>query len=76
MALKDVIGEHAFVSKVDVSDLDASAAFYGRKLGLVSDENYSTPTWRQFRVLPRVAIGLNVNPAGVGTAMRLRRMKP
>lgn len=67
MALKDVIGEHAFVSKVDVSDLDASAAFYGKKLGLVPDEKYNTPTWRQFRVLPRVAIGLNVNPGGVGT---------
>ena len=67
MALKDVIGEYAFVSKVDVSDLDASVAFYGKKLGLIPDEKYHTSTWRQFRVLPRVAIGLNVHPTGVGT---------
>jgi glyoxylase I family protein len=68
MALKDVIGEYAFVSKVDVSDLEASSTFYGKTLKLTLDDKFSTPTWRQFRVFPRLAIGLNLNPSGVGTA--------
>jgi glyoxylase I family protein len=67
MALKDLIGEHAFVSKVDVSDLDIGSAFYGKTLGLTPDDKFNTPTWRQFRVFPRLAIGLNLNPSGIGT---------
>ncbi|MEO2218166.1 VOC family protein [Chromobacterium vaccinii] len=69
MALKDIIGEYAFVAKVDVSDIDKSAAWYGGKLGLVHDPRFDTPTWRQYNVpgLARAAIGLNLNPGGVGS---------
>jgi len=69
MSLKDLLGEYGFVAKVDVSDLDASANWYGSKLGLIPDPRYNMPTWRQFN-LPGItlsAIGLNLNAAGVGS---------
>lgn len=69
MALKDIIGDYAFVTKMDVSDLDKSANWYEQRLGLVHDARFDTPTWRQFSVpgIARVAIGLNRDPAGVGS---------
>ena len=69
MSLKDMVGDYGFVAKVDVSDLDASTDWYEGKLGLMLDERYSTPTWRQFALpgISRTAIGLNLNPAGVGS---------
>jgi len=69
MSLKDLVGDYGFVAKVDVSDLDASTDWYERKLGLMLDERYSTPTWRQFSLpgISRTAIGLNLNPAGGGS---------
>jgi glyoxylase I family protein len=69
MSLKDILGEYGFVAKVDVSDLDASAKWYESKLGLIPDPRYNTPTWRQFNLpgIPLTAIGLNLNPAGVGS---------
>lgn len=69
MSLKDLVGDYGFVAKVDVSDLDASTDWYERKLGLMLDERYSTPTWRQFGLpgISRTAIGLNLTPAGVGS---------
>lgn len=69
MSLKDIVGDYGFVAKVDVSNLDASTDWYQRNLGLRLDERYSTPTWRQFGLFgsSRTAIGLNLNPAGVGS---------
>jgi glyoxylase I family protein len=69
MSLKDIFGDYGFVAKVDVSDLDTSAGWYESKLGLIPDSGYDTPTWRQFNLpgIPLTAIGLNLNPVGVGS---------
>ena len=69
MTLSDVIGEYAFVAKVDVSDLNASFQWYETKLGLVPDPKFNTPTWMQLQLpgISNVAIGLNLSPTGVGT---------
>jgi len=69
MSLKDIVGNYGFVAKVDVSDLDVSTSWYEGKLGLILDERYNTPTWRQFNLpgVPLAAIGCNLNPAGVGS---------
>lgn len=68
MSLKDLLGEYGFVAKVDVSDLDKSTTWYADKLGLIPAQVYSTPTWRQLDMpdISSVAIGLNLNPQGVG----------
>ena len=69
MSLKDIIGEYGFVAKLDVSNLQASAAFY-TALGLEHDPRFDTPTWMQFNLpgIDQVAIGLsasgNVSPGG------------
>jgi lactoylglutathione lyase len=69
MALKDIIGDHAFVAKMDVADLDRSALWYQNSLGLRHDPRFDTPTWRQFGVpgIAHLAVGLNLNPTGVGS---------
>jgi glyoxylase I family protein len=69
MSLKEMVGNYGFVAKVDVSDLNASTDWYQGKLGLMLDERYSTPTWRQFTLpdLPSTAIGCNLNAGGVGS---------
>jgi predicted enzyme related to lactoylglutathione lyase len=61
MSLKDVIGEYGFVAKLDVSNLQASAGFYGTALGLEHDPRFDTPTWMQFNLpdIDQVAIGLS-----------------
>jgi lactoylglutathione lyase len=69
MTLSDVIGEYAFVAKVDVSDLNISFQWYSTKLGLTPDPRYNTKTWMQINLpgIPNVAIGLNLSPTGTGT---------
>ncbi len=66
--LKDV-GAYAFVAKVNVSNIEASVAWYTSKLDLEVDRRFmEIPTWRQLNMpgLERVAIGLNQS-ANVGT---------
>ncbi|MDN7676412.1 VOC family protein [Burkholderia oklahomensis] len=69
MLLKNITKEYAFVSKIDVSDLDASSDWYQKNLGLIPDSRYDTPSWRQFNLpdLKRVALGLNFDSVNVGT---------
>ncbi|MEH1858455.1 MAG: VOC family protein [Nostoc sp.] len=63
MTLKNTFGEYSFVSKVDVTDLEASVKWYTEKLGLVLESKYDTPSWRQFSIpdIERFAIGLNLS---------------
>ena len=63
MTLKNTFGEYSFVSKVDVTDLEASVKWYKEKLGLVLESKYDTPSWRQFSIpdIERFAIGLNLS---------------
>ncbi|MEH2256221.1 VOC family protein [Nostoc sp.] len=63
MTLKNTFGEYSFVSKVDVTDLEASVKWYKDKLGLVLESKYDTPSWRQFSIpdIERFAIGLNLS---------------
>ncbi|MEH2168693.1 MAG: VOC family protein [Nostoc sp.] len=63
MTLKNTFGEYSFVSKVDVTDLEASVEWYKNKLGLVLESKYDTPSWRQFSIpdIERFAIGLNLS---------------
>ncbi|MEH1830625.1 MAG: VOC family protein [Nostoc sp.] len=63
MTLKNTFGEYSFVTKVDVSNLEASVEWYKSKLGLVPENKYDTPNWRQFSFpdIPRFAIGLNLS---------------
>ena len=63
MTLKNTFGEYSFVTKLDVTNLEASAEWYKSKLGLVPEEKYDTPNWRQFSFpdIPRFAIGLNLS---------------
>ncbi|MBD2730703.1 VOC family protein [Nostoc sp. FACHB-892] len=63
MTLKNTFGEYSFVTKLDVTNLEASAEWYKSKLGLVPQEKYDTPSWRQFSFpdIPRFAIGLNLS---------------
>ncbi len=62
MSLKDIIGEYGFVAKLDVSNLQASDAFY-TTLGLEHDPRFDTPTWMQFNLpgIDQVAIGLSAS---------------
>ncbi|MEH1945345.1 MAG: hypothetical protein V7L01_34740 [Nostoc sp.] len=39
MTLKNTFGEYSFVTKLDVTNLEASAEWYKSKLGLVPEEN-------------------------------------
>lgn len=70
MELKDLIGEFAFVAKVNVSNLSVSREWYKTKLGLKYDPRYDTPTWAQFSVpsIKRTAIGLNLDPSHTGSS--------
>lgn len=63
MTLRNTFGEYSFVTKLDVTNLEASAEWYKSKLGLVPEEKYDTPSWRQFSFpdIPRFAIGLNLS---------------
>ncbi|MBN3872789.1 MULTISPECIES: VOC family protein [unclassified Nostoc] len=63
MTLKNTFGEYSFVTKVDVTNLEASVEWYKSKLGLVPEDKYDTPSWRQFSFpdIPRFAIGLNLS---------------
>ncbi|HEV7743555.1 MAG TPA: VOC family protein [Pyrinomonadaceae bacterium] len=63
MSLKDIIGEYAFVIKLEVSNLQASAGFYENGLGLIHDPKFDTPTWMQFNLpgIDQVAIGLSLS---------------
>lgn len=68
--LSKIAGEYGIVAKVDVSDMDASVIWYKSKLDLVLDKGLTRiPTWRQLNApgISRFAIGLNLNPKGVGT---------
>ena len=72
MTLKNTFGEYSFVSKVDVTDLEASVKWYKDKLGLVLESKYDTPSWRQFSIpdIERFAIGLNLsNSVEVGSTV-------
>jgi glyoxylase I family protein len=69
--LKNIAGEYAFVAKVNVSNMDASAEWYVSKLDLVLDPRYlKNPSWKQLNTpgIPRFAIGLNLDAKNVGTA--------
>ncbi|WP_375503962.1 VOC family protein [uncultured Nostoc sp.] len=63
MTLTNTFGEYSFITKVDVTNLEASVEWYKSKLGLVPEEKYDTPNWRQFSFpdIPRFAIGLNLS---------------
>ncbi|WP_375479952.1 VOC family protein [uncultured Nostoc sp.] len=63
MTLTNTFGEYSFIIKVDVTNLEASVEWYKSKLGLVPEEKYDTPSWRQFSFpdIPRFAIGLNLS---------------
>ena len=67
--MKEIIGEYAFVAKVNVSDLDLAVAWYER-IGLVLNPDFQTPTWRQMIDPndPNVNIGLNLDAQNTGTA--------
>lgn len=71
MALKDLITEYGVVSKIDVSSIEASTAWYEEKLELVLDNRFNTPGWWAQLYLPEfgpaVAVGLNHNPERTGT---------
>ncbi|MEH1932715.1 MAG: VOC family protein [Nostoc sp.] len=72
MTLKNTFGEYSFVTKVDVTNLEASVEWYKSKLGLVPEDKYNTPTWRQFSLpdIGRVAIGLNLsNSVEIGSTV-------
>ncbi|MEH2421800.1 MAG: VOC family protein [Nostoc sp.] len=72
MTLKNSFGEYSFVSKVDVTNLEASVEWYKDKLGLVPESKYDTPNWRQFSIpdIGRFAIGLNLsNSVKTGSAV-------
>ena len=60
MSLIDVLGEYAFIAKLDVSNLKMSADFYENVLGLVHDPRFDTDKWMQFNVpnINQVAVGL------------------
>jgi lactoylglutathione lyase len=70
MSLRDIIGNFGLVAKVDVSNLNSSIAWYQEKLGLVHDPQFDVPGWwAQLNIteVPQTAVGLNMNPNGVGT---------
>lgn len=68
--MKEIIGEYAVVSKVNVKNLEASLEWYQSKLGLRYDPRYTTPTWGQLLVQPNLAVGLNKEePTGTGEAV-------
>lgn len=60
MTFDAIFGSAGFVSKLDVSDLDASIEWYSGKLGLTLDPNYRTAQWAQMNIpgIPGMAIGL------------------
>ncbi|MEH2288684.1 VOC family protein [Nostoc sp.] len=63
MTLKNTFGEYSFVTKVDVTNLEASVKWYKDKLGLVPEDKYDTPSWRQLSIpdIGNFAIGLNLS---------------
>ncbi|MEH2081820.1 MAG: VOC family protein [Nostoc sp.] len=63
MTLKNTFGEYSFVTKVDVTNLEASVEWYKDKLGLVPEDKYDTPSWRQLSIpdIRNFAIGLNLS---------------
>lgn len=63
MTLKNTFGEYSFVTKVDVTNLEASVQWYKDKLGLVPEDKYDTPSWRQLSIpdIGNLAIGLNLS---------------
>ncbi|MEH1767205.1 VOC family protein [Nostoc sp.] len=72
MTLKNTFGEYSFVSKVDVTNLEASVEWYKSKLGLIPEEKYDTPSWRQLSIpdIGNLAIGLNLtNSVEPGSAV-------
>lgn len=72
MTLKNTFGEYSFVTKVDVTNLEASVEWYKDKLGLVPEEKYDTPNWRQLSIpdIGNFAIGLNLsNSVVAGSAV-------
>jgi predicted enzyme related to lactoylglutathione lyase len=72
MTLKNTFGEYSFVSKVDVTNLEASVEWYKSKLGLIPEEKYDTPSWRQLSIpdIGNFAIGLNLtNSVEPGSAV-------
>ena len=72
MTLKNTFGEYSFVTKVDVTNLEASLKWYKDKLGLVPESKYDTPSWRQLSIpdIGNFAIGLNLsNSVVAGSAV-------
>jgi len=67
--LKELAGSYAFVAKIDVSNLDNSTKWYAEMLGLIPDARFDAPSWRQLNIpgIRQVAIGMNLNPPGVGS---------
>ncbi|MHC5611511.1 MAG: VOC family protein [Nostoc sp.] len=63
MTLKNTFGEYSFITKVDVTNLEASVEWYKSKLGFVPEDKYDTPNWRQLSLpeIGRFAIGLNLS---------------
>lgn len=62
MGLRAVIGDYAFVMKVNVTDIEKSLEWYEQKLEMKHDPRYDVPGWwAQLKVLgmPRLAWGLN-----------------
>lgn len=70
--LNEIVEQYAFVSKLEVSDIEASVTWYNSKLDLVQDPRYPTGPWRQMMMpgVNRVSIGLwqSKSPAGSGGA--------
>ncbi|MEH2463490.1 VOC family protein [Nostoc sp.] len=72
MTLKNTFGEYSFVTKVDVTNLEASVEWYKDKLGLVPESKYDSPSWRQLSIpdIGNFAIGLNLsNSVVTGSAV-------
>ncbi|MEH2394762.1 MAG: VOC family protein [Nostoc sp.] len=72
MTLKNTFGEYSFVTKLDVTNLEASVEWYKDKLGLVPESKYDTPGWRQLSIpdIGNFAIGLNLsNSVVAGSAV-------
>lgn len=66
--MKEIIGDHSIVQKVNVKNLKDSINWYVTKLGFRLNPKYATPTWAQLITdIPNVEIGLNQGtPTGTG----------
>ena len=58
--MKEIIGDYAVVSRINVKSIKDSLEWYKSKLGFEHDPRFDSPNWSQLTIgIDNVAIGLN-----------------